>query len=103
MRAVCAHIAVAALASLPAVTLASTNDEALAIALASSGEPVEQTLSPDQAFLPTVKQIGRDVELKFAVAAGYPKRCPWIARARATNELVSNRATPAHAGQPAPR
>ncbi|MGX0939582.1 thiol:disulfide interchange protein [Cupriavidus metallidurans] len=71
MRAVCAHIAVAALASLPAVTLASTNDEALAIALASSGEPVEQTLSPDQAFLPTVKQIGRDVELKFAVAAGY--------------------------------
>lgn len=70
-RAACTCIVAAAMAAVPAIAIASTNDDALAIALASSSEPVEQTLSPDQAFRPKVKQVGHNVELQFAIADGY--------------------------------
>ena len=59
------------LTSVSPTAIGSTNDDALAIALAASAESVDQTLSPDRAFRPTIKQVGRNVELKFTIADGY--------------------------------
>ncbi len=64
-------VSAAVIAAVPAIALASPTDDPIAMAIASSGVAVEQTLSPDQAFRPTVQQHGHEIELRFSIADGY--------------------------------
>jgi thiol:disulfide interchange protein DsbD len=64
-------VSAAVIAAVPAIALASPTDDPIAMAIASSGVAVGQTLSPDQAFRPTVQQHGHEIELRFSIADGY--------------------------------
>ena len=64
-------VSAAVIAAVPAIALASPTDDPIAMAIASSGVAVEQTLSPDQAFRPTVQQHGHEIEIRFSIADGY--------------------------------
>lgn len=64
-------VSAAVIAAVPAIALASPTDDPIAMAIASSGVAVEQTLSPDQAFRATVQQHGHEIELRFSIADGY--------------------------------